>query len=788
MADDGDVRENLTKAMRLTLEKKFPEARAEYEAAVKKNPEQGVPALARFIGLTSDEAQWDEFTQRLKRNDEKWSVVARASAFSALGDKASAIQLLREDPGVLKGEPASATLLLARLLRADGDEEGADRALGEALLASQDRAAQRLLFDALTGDERVMLHDDADRFASIIDAGLRAVGTDLEALIRRMDPVIIKLGMENADYFKLRDALLALDVKSRPGAALFISRMIQREERPIDALVYLDPIEKSLTADPFWPALAQIKIQLLRSLGRNDDAGLLYQMLVAKAGNDANSDTLREAAGTAISTNDPDLALKYLSQLNMDKMSFDDRNNAHLLKLLAASMKADNSLIMESYAAAAQEASEDQLVLFSQAVFTKLRETAQHVALEKAIRDRFAADKKTPARLWLLAAAAAAEARRAPNQVEALYQYAQAAPTDPVAYKMLADVVTQVVETIVKAPPESVVASSEEIDNLKKLAEESLQQLVRLQPLDPEAYTTLIKFYDATGVKDVGARLSAIVADSSNDHRIKGVCGYALSTSGHAAEGLLLYDAALKIAPDDMFTKMNRAACLTHLSRFDEARSFYREILEKGDRSRRYHIHELIQRLWAIDVATNRSEEGAEYLKKTVTALPPEWRDEAMNAVANLFGQNHRYADAEPLFRAIIADGLSRDMRINSCENLGNILMQQNRFDDSAKVFAEAEELFADDAETAVSMAQARAQVLAAGGKLDEAVALLKELPSKHPKNQLAQNSLFLAAQLAEKAQNQPLAEQLYGQYLDSQTSDFGLRRVAEQKVGPRGS
>ncbi|MEO8377341.1 MAG: hypothetical protein ABI579_06695, partial [Candidatus Sumerlaeota bacterium] len=419
-AEPADVKDHIAKAIRLTSEKKFADARQEYEEAARLDAERGIPALARFIGLAGSDDDRRRFRQRLEQNAEKWNAAVLAMAYSAMGDDAKASSLLAADERVLAGEPASATLLLARLLRTSGDDKKAEDILCDALVACKNRQSQVLFFDAMTGDDRLMLHDDAERFSAAIDSGLRAIGTDEDALIRRMDPVIISLTQENAGYFKLRDELLAQDLKAKPGAALFVARMLQREERPADALAFIDPIERALETDPFWPALAQAEIQILQSLERHEDAKVLYQVLIAKSPTALSTDAIKDAATIALATNDADQALTYLSQLTMKDLSFDDRSNVWTMIFIAAGIKADNGLIIETYIQACREASLDQMNMYNQAIFGKMRETTQHIALEKAVRDHFEKDKSTPPRLWMLAAGAAAVARRPPNQVEAL--------------------------------------------------------------------------------------------------------------------------------------------------------------------------------------------------------------------------------------------------------------------------------------------------------------------------------------------------------------------------------
>ncbi len=779
----SEVKSHMAAAMRLTAEKKLDAARSEYDAVVAKAPEEGLPALGRFIALTGDDAAKDAFIARLDANAEGWDGISRAKGYASVSRPQEAISLLQQDEAVTSGAHASATLLLSTLLRSGGDSKGADAVLAKAVLDEKSAGGRRLLFDALVGDERIQLTEDPSRYLAVVDAGLRSVGTTEAAAIRRADPVILRLMQDHEIYFPFRAAILKENLSGKPAAAYFVARLLLREEKLDEALAFIDPVEKGAMADPFWPVLAQAKAQLLRSAGRNEEARVLYDLVAEKASGRSAAPLIKEAARMALATNDADLALKQLARLKLEDLSADERHQAWIIHLSAAAMKGDIGPLIELYSRATERASAEQVSLYHQVIFAKMLETEKHIALEEAIRARFAADAKTPARLWLLAAAAAAESRRQPNQIEALYQHACAFPGDPAALRALSEVVTPLVESILTAPPQSVVAPKEQIDGLRRLAEQSLTHLVKSQPLDPQPYINLISLHKAGGEKDVPARIKGIVAAESPDARVKGVCAFALSTNGFAEAALPLYDEALKIDPQNMQIQMNRASCLTRLDRFDEARDYYRKLLTGGDHGMRFHVHEIIDRIWAIDETKKREAECVAYFKEVLPSIPAGWRNETKNDVANIFAKKELLDDAAKLYSELVAEADAGELKLHAYESLAAIYFKQQKPAEAARLYESAEKAFAEDPDTLIAITQARAQALAETGKADEAVKLLRAQAAAHPDHQTALNGLYLAGMICEKSGQPGGAKDLFKAYLASSSTDFGLRDKAEAKL-----
>ena len=177
-------------------------------------------------------------------------------------------------------------------------------------------------------------------------------------------------------------------------------------------------------------------------------------------------------------------------------------------------------------------------------------------------------------------------------------------------------------------------------------AETQAVQLIQNRPYDPEPMRRLMRFYKETGRGDP-ASVPALMSRSATNPQLIGQCGYVLATEGFPTQALVEYDRALALDPADPFLRMNRAACLTRLERWEEAQAVYRNLLEVGHRGRPYHVHELILRLWVI--AEARSEEAAclAYFESLLSRPQQPGHPELARDLSTVMRQLERPADAE---------------------------------------------------------------------------------------------------------------------------------------------
>jgi len=177
-------------------------------------------------------------------------------------------------------------------------------------------------------------------------------------------------------------------------------------------------------------------------------------------------------------------------------------------------------------------------------------------------------------------------------------------------------------------------------------AEAQIIELIQNRPYDPEPMRRLMRFYRETGRGDP-ASVPALVSRSATNPQLIGQCGYVLATEGFPTQALVEYNRALALDPADPFLRMNRAACLTRLERWEEAQAIYRNLLEIGHQGRPYHVHELILRLWVI--AEARSEEAAclTYFESLLIRPDQTRRPELARDLATVMRQLQRPSDAE---------------------------------------------------------------------------------------------------------------------------------------------
>ena len=184
------------------------------------------------------------------------------------------------------------------------------------------------------------------------------------------------------------------------------------------------------------------------------------------------------------------------------------------------------------------------------------------------------------------------------------------------------------------------------LDGKAPEAEAQAILLIQDRPYDPEPMRRLMRFYKETGRGDP-ASVPALVSQGATNPQLIGQCGYVLATEGFPTQALVEYDRALALDSADPFLRMNRAACLTRLERWEEAQAVYRNLLEVGHRGRPYHIHELILRLWVI--AEARSEEAAclAYFESLLSRPLPTGSFELARDLAGVMRQLQRPSDAE---------------------------------------------------------------------------------------------------------------------------------------------
>lgn len=779
----------LRRAQQLTAEGDLAGAEALYRQIADEAPAEGIPALGRFLRLAGTEEERRAFAGSLEAGGEGLDAFTRARGLAAAGEREKAIGVLLASPGAVSGGSPEAALFLARLLRAAGREEEAGRLLRGAVESADPPEARAAIFRDLLANPSLRLADEPTTFLRTLEAGFAAWRPSRDEALRLIEPLLLHRQSDGDNYFPWRDAMLAQVEREPRGAAAdwFATRILAREDRMEDALASARAALGRHAASPLAPLLTEEVIALLRTLGRHAEALELLDRL-ARQREDARAATLRlQAAESALANREAGRALEILDALDPAALPEADAPRYWRTRLTAAAAREDMARLLDAYERATERAGASDYEIYHYCIFGKLQETAQHRALDSALRARLAQDPAAPPRLWRLVAETAKELRLKPNEIEALYQWAKASPGDFLALQTLADAVQPIAVELAAAPPELVAAPEGEIAKLFTLAEQALDALIRARPYDPTYYGSLIKLLNAKGDADAAARVpERALATRPKDPRLLGTGAYALAINGFPEAALQLYDRALALDPDNMDVAMNRASCLTRLDRFTEAADFYRRILEQGWRGKEYHTHELIGRLWKIEKHLGREKECLEYLRALPGKIQGGWARQALLDAAAEMGREKRFEDAEAFYaQALALGGGDPEERAGIEESLCALLLQAERLEEAERrAAAAAESARAAHPEQALRFREFEAEAVARRGDPARAIALLERAAEESAPRAAAFDALFRAAQLAEECGETSGALRLYTKFLQTDSTRFGLRAAARERIG----
>lgn len=768
-----EARAKVAEARALVAQGKWDKALPVLTEASDLDPVFGLPETARILRLGGRTAELEALVSGLDAR--KPDDLLRARVLLAAGRRDAAVEVLRASPGVKNATDIAAIHLLGRQLP-DAERE---LLLADALARAPESSGRLEIFLELFAKEKHILENAKEKILPAVESGLAALGPNRAETIRVLDPAII-VWQQGLNYFPLRDYLLAEGPKGGPASHWLATRLLVREERFEEALALITPAEERFREHPLWPLLAEERAEILRSLGRLDETRAVFDSVAA---NSNEPSLLKEAARAQIAVGDFEAAIKTLDRIDESGLNADARRQNHMLRVLAASKRGDIEGIINAYARAMERPSSDDFEFFHSLIFRTIRETMEHRKIEDSIRARFEADPaNTPSVLWVLAAVAAAEGNRPPNQLEALYNAAKARPGDVVVLQLLVEAVIPLAKQLANTPEEQIAAPKGEVQRLNKIATEALNELAVRQPLDPTAYFALIDLYRAKNVDGIPEKILAINARKTVDPRVMGVAAYALAIKGFPEDALVVYDRALEFDPWDYDIKMNRASALTRLGRWKEAAEIYQEVVLNGYRGRNYHIHEMLGRLYDCYDQMKDVPGFIAWINETTSTVNPDWRDETTLDAANLLVNKGRLPDAEPLYQKLIKNAINEDKRVSAYDNYGGALFHANKFEGAVEVYRAALKDF-PDGDASLSMAMALAESLDRLDRNDEAIAELERIAGHWPESQRAMSALFRASVVAGKIKDSAREKRLLEAFLATPSTDFTLRRKAEERI-----
>ncbi|MEQ1842935.1 MAG: tetratricopeptide repeat protein, partial [Verrucomicrobiales bacterium] len=254
------------------------------------------------------------------------------------------------------------------------------------------------------------------------------------------------------------------------------------------------------------------------------------------------------------------------------------------------------------------------------------------------------------------------------------------------------------------------------------------------------------------------------------------------ATEGFPEVAMEFYDRALAADPEDLFIRMNRAACLTRLGRWEEATSFYRSILERGYHGRAYHLHDCLLRLWNIAETRESEPECLAYFGTLVDRTDIAWRSDLGREVLALLVRLQMTDEA----MRFLPPRTDPTARLDGWRLVARGCREAGDFDRAVAILKEAaKEVSGVDGSRWV-LEQDAAFLAAEQGRVDEAITRLKGIANGN-RDPEAQDMLFHAARLADENGETGRARDLYRAFLASPSTSFPIRFTAGKRLAELG-
>ncbi len=716
-------------AIRKTAEGDYAAAESIYRELAAADPIAGLPALARFLALTNQVEKLEACLQGAVA-DEQLSTELRARVLLSAGRKNVALEFLRTSAD---REPESA-LSAARTLYRIGEKTEACRLLLRLTpkLAKTRESARQLL------DWPEALAVAPGEFLDVLGPNFAKIRLSGEEVVSRLDQAIFRW-LLSPGYWSQRGEILATGADDDGFRRLFASVVQFHEGRLKNA----DELANGLDSPP----ATVHRIRVLSALGRTKESSQLAARWLRQSGQKPDDDRICQVAWDAFEAGEFANAELLLHEVDPAALKPEFREKRGLLRLRFAAREGDLAAILAEFRDLAENSAN------AADFIGPILEICEPAKLAEEIRRQ----SRVPPAFWLLAAEAERKAGLRAAELESRQRYADALPGNLTA-----------VTGLVSCAVDLAIAEGGR-GPVFDLAETHAQTLIRAQPFAPEPMRQLIRLYRETGHPERAAAVPNLLGNTSTNPSVLSQCGYVLATEGFAQQALGYYERALDIDPENRRIRMNRAACLTRLARWDEARAIYRDCVENGHNGQPYHLHECLLRLWSIASEREAETDCLAYFHGLAEKTGPAWKPEIFRELASLMVRYGRMDDAVRFQDALAR--LDPQTALTGYLTLARSFSAQDDFQRAEQILAKAATTFPNHPQLERSLAGLDAE----RGNIDGAIARLLRLPEP--------DAIFDAARLAEESGDAKRARALYARFLDSHSTDAKQRIHAGQRL-----
>ncbi|PKO15177.1 hypothetical protein CVU37_13435 [candidate division BRC1 bacterium HGW-BRC1-1] len=749
-------------AVRLTAQKKLPEAERLYRQLAKDDPADGLPRLARFLTVTG---QTTAAREMLTGEDAaQLPALLRARAALAAGDVALAENLTTSATLSEGGDVYSAVVVRVNALIAGGQQKAASEILADATLDTQLSPQQRReFFDRLThvGDSgqvaRVAL--------PLVESLAENPSIGFEPL---RDTALLALQNLTAGEAasRFRDELSSASATSAPATWMLAIAQVRRGEVPEAR----ELLKKRFAEEKTTASRVLIGRELASLLDDDRPATMrLLEELVPLTNGDP---VLRlQAAQMAYKMQDFPRAQRHLKDL--DTSTFDEGRmwawrNVSVGNIGKVSAPAQ---VISEFEAASEGLPYDKIRELAEAPWVRLSETNDQLKVHKLLLDRLA-ETSAPAWLHILRMSLENQLINSPGVFEALTDYVAAAPGDFPALEELGALhgarVFQYANNLSKS---DVATTPAEFYQMAGDAAAVLWKAAEARPYQPEAFDRLMALYVLVGDQEQARRVPQfLLVKNENSPEALGQAGFLYATNGFAEEAVPIYERAMKLRPDDMNLRLNYAGALTRVGRNQDAEGIYWSLMEHGMHDRQYHTHEIYANAYRLAERTGRIDHFLGFLAGLLKKPDVAQRDEFLLDVGKLLTFYGRPDAAVPFLEAASSEFPDRAEEARA--SLIRTHVARRDFDAAEKLIVEAEAA-TTSVDAQISARFGRADLARERGDIEAAVKIWEELAQAHPKDTLAARGLLAGAELL-AAQNPP----------DKARASVLLERFNELNVG----
>jgi len=790
------ITEKLQEAVSLTAKGKLDEARTAYEQIALDHPEAGLPALSRFYSLTSSKEELDTFLQSVLEDD-SINLLIKSRALVQAGKSRDAAVFLHEQSGeeAFDGDTA---LYYVELLDRLGSTDDATTFAIEYLEKFPGTEDSLVIAKHLMSRPETMHFQQPVRVLTILENEIAQQELEYESVTVAMDNLIYSY-VNSDHYFLTRPEIIENASKAGMLSRLFTSRLLLQEGNPYESLdVLIDDMDFSNINSHVDILVAKEAIQRHSQVGEYEEADAIREQISVQENLASNSYLNYTAMKTQIAQGNFERAYEIFKSIDGDSLQGRDQHDYYLTQLRFASTYADYDSIIEGYLEYFERYDRSNLDLIFNVIFNQMMQTKDHVAFEEHIRNLFKEKpESTDPYLWLLAAESASEARLTPNELEAKYQYIVANPRDVTMLQALVDEIVPAAVEISNLAEEELVAYGipfEEPQRLLTLAEKATLSMINARPYAPEPMRRLMELYRGMNKTDQEvAAVVDIVGENTNNAKILGNCGYVLATEGFPEKAITYYNKALELDPDNFKIRFNKASCFTRLGQWNDAVEFYQEGLENGYGGKQYHVHEFVQRLWAIADTIGTKKQTLEYFEEVSKDDSIPWQSQIISDIVAVMILEQDFEAAEK-FRGILSQVAENTqdeddfiLLARAYQSIASGYAAQEDFEKSRAILEDGITYFDGNPAIVSKLKENMATMYVEAGEAAKAIDILVEMGMDESTPE-ASDSIYFAANIAERDGDIMRAAQLYKQFLDSESRSFSLRRQANSKLTQLGS